>query len=233
MRITYQQACAGMDAGISRFPCPNAKSITECFTDGMPDRVKLLSALAISGIQVGSNDRDAVLCFGLDFAIRFNEWMRDIMNASPESVSITAADSRGRSPVDRNMRKGRIAYARVHVSSRLSDNSIVVRVQYGNPKNVVGQAEEFSRDIAITCVQLADQLADIWNEDSRLRVVVEEHEDSKGLLTDARNDFEERMLRSKWRKCGHHRNGMCCASEDGTPPEFSCKCFVNGYCKHK
>lgn len=234
MRITYQQACSGTDTGITRFPNPRVRKVSDAFDErGFPDHAKLVSALSVDGITIGSKDRDAALCFGLDFALQFHRWMGEIRDEAPDEVTIMPLNERGNSPADRKMRKGRVAFARVHVTSRLEDKAVVFRAEYANPRNAVGDAENFAHDIAIMCVQIAQCLAKSWNKDApNVRVVIEEHESCPGLIAEADADLKERILRTKWKMCGHYCNGMCVANSSGEPPEFSCECFHNGNCKH-
>lgn len=229
MRITYKQSSAGEDDGITRFPNPKVKTASECFNaEGYPDRTKLLGALSGEGFTVGSDDPDAVLLFGTDLAIEARKWMENLYPDAGGEPSKTRAIA----TAERRMRNNRVAYARVYVTARVSEKTIVVRVGYGNPKQTAGKSEEYSKLVAIMLLQVARQLADQWNRDSKVRVVLEDHESCQGLVAEADADFAVRLLRNRWKECGHYKCGMCAAREDGTPPDFRCMCFDKGRCNH-
>lgn len=230
MTFTFHLAAAGESAD-SRIPRTHG-SLDDCFdTDGRPLLAKLVNALSVGQINIGSDDSPNCLVMGATVLEEFHKQTAKIEGVTSKPMPNVAPPLASLHGAEKKLYKGAVAFVRVRVNDRANGN-VRLSVVWENPREVVGSAPEFAHDVAVYLVQIADAVAAEYRANgSTCNLVVEDHPKCVGLVAEARADKARRDLRRRRETCKHRVRGWCVASADGEPPDFKCGCYECGKCK--
>ena len=230
MRITAKIATAG-EAGLSRFPCPNAE-IDECLgPDGRMVESKVRRALDCEQVQVGSKDDLPTLAFSMEYLKQMRSVVENLARKLNENGGYEAsvADDRGVRTegatdgdrrCERNMKKGRFAFFRTDVTDCL--DGIHVKLSVQNPRGVVGNAENFAREFAVMCARI---LLYLKGEITASQIVLIEGDGCRGVFAEAQEQEDWWALAKRRAECPRLAKGRFC-----TPIDPSCPLYRNGEC---
>lgn len=230
MRITAKIATAG-EAGLSRFPCPNAE-IDECLgPDGRMVEAKVRLALGCEQVQIGSKDGLPTLAFTMEYLKQMRSVVESLARKINENGGFeagvidekgvrTEGSTDGDRRCERNMKKGRFAFFRTDVTDCLDGLHVKLSVQ--NPRAVVGNAENFAREFAVMCARI---LLYLQGEITSTPIVLIEGDGCQGVFSEAGEQERIGALVRRRAECPRLAKGRFC-----TPIDPSCPLYRNGEC---
>ena len=229
MRLTSRIATAG-DAGLSRFPVTACTIEEMCNKKGEIDEAKARKALNGEGITQ-SKDVYAL-------AAEYLKQMRRVIETMAQNSSELKAEVKpdhdpfsSDSSCEKRMAKGRYAFVRVDINRLPSKNACKIRLGYANPRNVVGETENFARDFAVMqariLVYIATEMANVGT-----KIILEEGDNCRGIFREAdwRNRKEQlvkstRAMNEKRETCPNRKGDLC------SPINVKCGCYHDGRCE--
>ena len=230
MRIVAKIATAGA-SGVSRFPILSA-SIDECLNDkGRLDEQKARQSLDCEQIQFSSKDDLRVIAFAMEYLTQMETVVGRLMAKVNEQGECAGGISEvpgyreeaatlGDFRCERNMKKGRYVFVRTDITSRA--DGIHVKLSVQNPKGVVGNAERFARNFAMTCGRILNYLRE---NITTAPIVLMEGDGVDGIFAEAAELDRKGELEQKRKSCPNHHNGFC------SPSNPTCPLYRNGRCR--
>ena len=223
MRITSRFSCAAM-GGFMSIPMM-AHEMSWYYPNGELDMGRVRSELSEHPtFTLSSDDNRAVYAFAIEFLDRVRIMMDRFMSTHK---GIRLSDgTQPKTSAEKRFEKGRFTFVRVDIRIRMSDGSFRIKLEAANPKNVVGNAEEFARIIAQA---YADNLLELKDEFEKEKVKVElvEGEGCKGIFARSRERNERLRILEEHKDCKNRIGGQC------SPCNFNCELFANGRCRYE
>lgn len=165
MRITVKVGGAGKN-GVSRIPYLDIKSINEDLcTDGHFDPSKFRALVKdIPGIQLASDDCTRVLAFAAELINQSSRACHRLIAGRRDKEDTMNAHDKSECPDDRhavrNLDKGRCVFVRIDIGYSYVTETLKLRIDVQNPRNVVGVAENIARDYALIVARVANNMHD-------------------------------------------------------------------------
>lgn len=234
MRITFKVATAA-GSGVSRIPMPKWE-IDRCYGEGdSMDVGKLSQSLDVPGVTFSSHDNGPVMCIANEFLVAMERIVKKMDSGSDGSKSSQIGVKKALRQIGRD----RAAYVRFFIEWMC--DHVRFKIDVDNPKQIVGDADNYSWMVAIDAARLLLHMKDRFLKQTNTVLEVCECDSTKGLLAEAQkqNDWFERHdaaenvrkgLLARRARCPHYKVGLCVASPDGNPPDSNCKMFCNGRC---
>lgn len=233
MRITSRIATAG-EAGLSRFPVAKCTMDEMCNKKGSIDEAKARKALDGEGITWAKDDDILVIAVAAEFLSQQRSVIEGMAKDSKEMNASLKSERDPFSPKDpceRRMAKGRFAFVRVDITRQTSKNACRVKLGYANPRNVVGETENFAHDFAVMqariLVYIATEMANVGT-----KIILEEGDNAKGIFREAewRNRKEQvvkslETMNEKRETCPNRKVNLC------SPIKPKCGCYHCGRCE--
>lgn len=213
MRLTTKIATSGI-SGLSRFPTPRA-TFDQCLNEqGRLDPIKARHALNCEQIQIGSNDDIPCMAFTFEF-------LRQMEAVSSHFEPKAKLDTKNEARCERNLKKGRYAFCRTDITSCL--DGIHVKLSIHNPREVVGNTENYARIFGVFCARI---LLYLKSSITTTTVHLLEGEGAEGIYEEGQME-EQRAVNARKRKtCPNRKNGCFCSPIDKT-----CPLYENGKCR--
>ena len=233
MRITSRITTAG-EAGLSRFPVAACSIEEMCNEKGELDESKARKALNVEGITHSKDDDILVYALAAEFLKQLCRVVEGMVKTTqndaaatliPDNSTITSDDR-----CEKRMLKGRYAFVRVDISRLPSKNACKIRLGYANPRNVIGETENFARDFAVVqariLVYIATEMADTGT-----KIILVEGDNCRGVFREAEwlNRKEQvvksaRAMNEKRETCPNRKGSLC------SPINVKCGCYHDGRC---
>lgn len=227
MRITTRLATAG-SAGFMSMPVLPRPAESYVNDEVGVDEAAIRRDMADTpGVQFSSDDRGDTLAFTVELLDR----MKSLMNgkiAADCGVSKAGGDGR-KSAAEHRFARGKFAFVRVDVGR--VRGGLRARISTANPRNAVGQTEQFA---GIYAQAFADNLVDMAESLATHGVHVEvvEGDGCTGVVAEAKARLAAAATMARHAECPGHRhetpNGLMCA-----PCVFSCELYRDGRCTYK
>lgn len=220
MRITSYITVSG-ERTLTRMLQSGMANLADVSPDGKFDEGVARRALAnVPGVTQASDDCRSVYAFALQ-AIDFAHNL--LGQLSHERDNSTEASCKDDDHCERKMDRGKKAFARLDIAWR-SDH-LRVRIEGGNPHNLVGRVEQEIRGLCVFFAYVCLLIRDGVSDPDSIRLV--EGPFADGALEDARRHMRENAMYHKAIDCPNRHGDFC------SPADPTCGCFDCGRCKWK